>query len=252
MSFDVSADAYKQFMGRFSGPLAGMFADTVGVAEGQRVLDVGCGAGALTDVLVDRLGVERVCAADPSVPFVDAIRERYPSMDVQLCAAEKLPFPDAAFDLVLAQLVVHFMADPVAGIAQMARTAIPGGVVAANVWDNGGRRGPVDAFWSAVRTLDPSVPDESGHPGVAEGHLAVLFTQAGLNDVTSTALTVSVYHDSFEDWWRPFTLGVGPAGAYVATLDAATRTLVRDACRDALPQRPFATTATAWTVWART
>ena len=252
MSFDVSADAYRQFMGRFSGPLAGMFADTVGVAEGQRVLDVGCGAGALTDVLVDRLGVKRVCAVDPSVPFVDAVRERYPSMDVQLCAAEKLPFPDAAFDLVLAQLVVHFMADPVAGIAQMARTTVPGGVVAANVWDNGGRRGPVDAFWSAVRTLDPSVPDESGLPGVAEGHLAVLFTQAGLNDVTSTALTVRVHHDSCEDWWRPFTLGVGPAGAYVATLDDASRTLVRDACRNALPQRPFATTATAWTVWART
>ena len=142
------------------------------------------------------------------------------------------------------------MADPVAGIAQMARTAVPGAVVAANVWDYGGRRGPVDAFWSAVRTLDSSVRDESGLPGVAEGHLAQLFTQAGLNDVTSTALTVSVHHDSFEDWWRPFTLGVGPAGAYVATLDHASRTLLRDTCRNRLPHGPFATTATAWTVWA--
>lgn len=252
MSFDVSADAYKQFMGRFSGPLARMFADTVGVAQGQRVLDVGCGSGALTAVLVDRLGVERVSAADPSVPFVDAVREKYPSMQVRLCAAEELAFPDAAFDLVLAQLVVHFMADPVAGIAQMARTAVPGGVVGANVWDNGGGRGPVDAFWSAVRTLDPSVPDESLLPGVAEGHLAELFTQAGLEDVTSTALTVRVHHDSFEDWWRPFTLGVGPAGAYVATLDDSKRTLVRDTSRVRLPQGPFDTTATAWTVWART
>jgi SAM-dependent methyltransferase len=252
MSFDVSADAYRQFMGRFSSPLAGMFADALGVAEGQRALDVGCGSGALTAVLVDRLGVERVSAADPSVPFVDAVRETYPSMEVRLCAAEELPFPDAAFDLVLAQLVVHFMADPVAGIAQMARTAVPGGLVGANVWDSGAGHGPVDAFWSAVRTLDPSVPDESGLPGVAEGHLAQLFTQAGLEDVTSTALTVRVQHDSFEDWWRPFTLGVGPAGAYVASLDNAARTHVRDACRETLPRGSFATTATAWTVWART
>ena len=252
MSFNVSADAYRQFMGRFSAPLAVMFADTVGVAQGQRVLDVGCGSGALTAVLVDRLGVERVSAADPSVPFVDAVRKEYPSMEVRLCAAEELAFPDAAFDLVLAQLVVHFMADPVAGIAQMARTAVPGGVVGANVWDNGGGKGPVDAFWAAVRTLDPSVPDETHLPGVADGHLAQLFSQAGLEDVTSTALTVRVHHDSFEDWWRPFTLGVGPAGAYVATLDDSTRARVRDTCRESLPEGPFATTATAWTVWART
>lgn len=252
MSFDVSAEAYRQFMGRFSGPLAGMFADTVGVVHGQRVLDVGCGAGALTAVLVDRVGVDAVSAADPSESFVDTVRGQYPSMQVRRCSAEELAFPDGAFDRVLAQLVVHFMADPVRGIAEMARTAVPGGVVGANVWDSGGARGPVDAFWSAVRTLDPSVPDESGRPGVTRGHLAELFVQAGLADVASTALTVRVGHDSFEDWWRPFTLGVGPAGAYVATLDGSARTRLRDTCRHRLPQGPFTTTATAWTVWART
>jgi SAM-dependent methyltransferase len=252
MSFDVSAQAYRQFMGRFSAPLASLFADTVGVADGQRALDVGCGSGALTAVLVDRLGVERVCAADPSVPFVDAVRRDYPSMDVRLCQAEGLPFADAAFDVVLAQLVVHFMTNPVVGISEMARTAVPGGIVGANVWDNGGGQGPVDAFWAAVRTLDPSVSDESNLPGVVKGRLAELFAEAGLADPSSTALTVRVSHDSFEDWWRPFTLGVGPAGAYVATLDESTRAVLRDMCRQRLPQGPFATTATAWTVWART
>ena len=239
-------------MGRFSGPLAPLFADTVAVARGQRVLDVGCGSGELTAVLVDRVGAAEVSAADPSPSFVEAVRRRYPGMDVRLCAAEGLTFPTAAFDLVLAQLVVHFMADPVTGIAQMARTAVPGGVVAANVWDSGAGRGPVDAFWSVVRTMDPSVPDESRRPGVCEGHLAQLFERAGLRDVKATALTVRVDHDSFQDWWHPFTLGVGPAGVYVASLDAATRTRVRDRCRQSLPRGPFATSATAWTVWART
>jgi SAM-dependent methyltransferase len=252
MSFEVTADAYGRFMGRFSGPLAPLFADTVGVARGQRVLDVGCGSGALTAVLVDRVGAAQVSAADPSPPFVEAVRHRYPGMDVRLCAAEELTFPTGAFDLVLAQLVVHFMADPGTGIAQMVRTAVPGGVVAANVWDSGAGRGPVDAFWSVVRTMDPCVPDESRRPGVCEGHLAQLFERAGLRDVKATALTVRVDHDSFQDWWQPFTLGVGPAGAYVASLDAATRTRVRDRCRESLPQGPFVTTATAWTVWART
>jgi len=252
MSFDVSADAYRQFMGRFSGPLARVFADTVGVARGQRALDVGCGSGALTAELVARLGVGRVSAADPSASFVDAVRHEYPSMQVRLCPAEELAFPDAAFDLVLAQLVVHFMADPVAGIAQMARTAVPGGVVAANVWDSGGGRGPVDAFWSVARALDPSAPDEVGLAGTSDGHLAALFSQAGLDVVTSTTLTVRVEHASFEDWWRPFTLGVGPAGAYVAALDASARTLLRERCRQTLPRGPFATTASAWTVLART
>ena len=252
MSFDVTADAYTQFMGRFSVPLAALLADAVGVTHGQRALDVGCGSGALTAVLVERLGVERVSAADPSVSFVDSVRDAYPSMDVRQCAAEDLPFPDAAFDVVLAQLVVHFMADPVAGIAQMARTAVPGGVVGANVWDSGGGRGPVDAFWSAVLTLDGSVRDESHLAGVSEGDLAKLFAQAGLEDVTSTALTVRVHHNSFQDWWRPFTLGVGPAGAYVATLDEGARTRLEQRCRELVPEGAFTTTAVAWTAWAHT
>ena len=252
MSFEVSADAYGRFMGRFSGPLADAFTDAVGVAEGQRALDVGCGAGALTDVLVDRLGVEQVAAVDPSESFVDVVRARYPGMDVRRCAAEDLPFPDQTFDVVLAQLVVHFMTDPVRGLAEMRRTAVPGGVVAATVWDHAGDLGPLAAFWPVVRTLDPDTPDESHLPGVAEGHLAELFAEAGLPDVESTALTIQVPHSSFEDWWEPFTFGVGPAGTYVASLDEAARDRLRDACRQSLPDGPFTTTATSWTAWART
>jgi SAM-dependent methyltransferase len=257
VSFDVTAQSYGSFMGRFSEPLALAFADFAQVPAGApgasaaSALDVGCGTGALTAVLVDRLGAARVSAVDPSASFVDATRERLPDVDVRAARAEDLPYAAGTFDLVLAQLVVHFMSDPARGIAEMARVAAPGGVVAATVWDHGGAQGPLATFWAAARALDPGVTDESSLPGVREGSLEALFTQAGLTGLASTALSVDVAHESFEQWWEPFTLGVGPAGAHVATLTAARRDALREECRTRLPAGPFATHAVAWAVRAR-
>ena len=169
------------FMGRYSEPLAARFADLAVVRRGQRVLDVGCGPGALTAELVDRLGLGAVCAVDPSPAFAAAVGQRLPGIEVAVAAAERLPFPDVAFDAALAQLVVHFMADPVAGLHEMGRVTREGGTVAACVWDHGGDRGPLTTFWRAVRDLDPSAPDESGLAGVGEGQLAGLFAEAGLD-----------------------------------------------------------------------
>jgi hypothetical protein len=122
----------------------------------------------------------------------------------------------------------------------------PGGIVAACVWDHAGGRGPLEAFWSGVRELDPAAPDESNLAGVREGHLASLFTQAGLADLQVTTLTVRVRHASFEDWWQPFTLGVGPAGKYVASLTPDRRDALREQCRRLLPAGPIEITAVAW------
>jgi ubiquinone/menaquinone biosynthesis C-methylase UbiE len=138
MSFVVAADAYDRFMGRYSVPLAPRFADFAAVAPGQHVLDVGCGPGALTAELVKRVGPDAVSAVDPSEPFVAAARERHPGVTVERAAAEQLPFGVGAFDAALAQLVVHFMTDPVAGLREMARVTREGGVVAACVWDLAG------------------------------------------------------------------------------------------------------------------
>ena len=182
MSFDVAADAYDRFMGRYSNGLAGQMADLAGVRGGQRVLDVGCGPGALTTELVSRVGPGGVSAVDPSEPFVAAARERNPGVDVHLASAERLPFPDRVFDAALAQLVVHFMADPVAGLTEMARVTRPDGVVAACVWDHAGGGGPLGIFWRAARELDPDVHDESQLAGAREGHLGELFKAAGLRD----------------------------------------------------------------------
>ena len=142
MSFDVAADAYDRFMGRYSAQLAPGLADLGGVQAGQTVLDVGCGPGALTAELVRRLGPDAVAAVDPSESFVAAARARHPGVDVRLSAAEDLPYPDGTFDAAFAQLVVHFMTDPVAGLAEMARVTRADGVVAACVWDLAGGRAP--------------------------------------------------------------------------------------------------------------
>src|SRR4051795_12345863 len=141
-------------MGRYSVPLAPSLADFAAVSPGQRALDVGGGPGALTSELARRLGPEAVSAVDPSEPFVAAARERHPGVSVQRAAAEDLPFEDDTFDVALAQLVVHFMADPVGGLREMARVCRPGGVVAACVWDFAGERAPLSTFWLAVGQLD--------------------------------------------------------------------------------------------------
>jgi SAM-dependent methyltransferase len=246
MTFDVAAEAYDRFMGRYSLLLSPQMADFADVRAGHRAVDVGCGPGALTAELVRRLGPAAVTAVDPSEPFVAAARARYPGVNVRLASAERLPFEDRAFDAALAQLVVHFMADPVAGLAEMARVTRRDGVVAACVWDHAGGQGPLSLFWQAVRELDPAVHDESQLAGARKGHLAELFEAAGIQDIEETVLSASLEHPSFDEWWAPYTRGVGPAGAYAASLDPARQAELRETCRRLLPAAPFVLTARAW------
>ena len=246
MSFDVAADSYDRFMGRYSTVLAPSFADFAGVRREQRALDVGCGPGALTTELVARLGADSVAAVDPSEPFVEAARARHPGVDVRRASADAVPYSDAAFDVTMAQLVVHFLPEPVAGLVEMARVTRSGGVVAACVWDFAGDRAPISAFWRAARDGDPGVRDESDLSGARTGHLTDLFAAAGLSDVEETALAVPVEHATFDEWWAPFELGVGPAGAYVAARGGEERVALRERCRGLLPPAPFTLVAAVW------
>jgi SAM-dependent methyltransferase len=244
--FDVAADAYDRFMGRYSIPLAPRMADFAGVGGQDSVLDVGCGPGALTAELARRLAPASITAVDPSKSFVDAVRIRVPGVRAEQASAERLPFDDATFDAALAQLVVHFMADPVAGLREMARVTRRGGTVAACVWNHGGRSGPLSAFWRAVRAMDPDADDESGRAGTHEGQLVALMSQAGLRDVAQDLLEVKVEHATFAEWWEPYTRGVGPAGAYVARLTDHQRDALRDRCQQMIGAEPVVVVARAW------
>jgi SAM-dependent methyltransferase len=244
VTFAVAAEAYDRFMGRYSVPLAPLFADFARATG--RVLDVGCGPGALTAELVRRLGENAVAAVDPSQPFVDAVRKRHPGVTVERAAAEQLPFEEGVFDAALAQLVVHFMKDPVAGLREMGRVTRVGGVVAASVWDHGGGQGPLSTYWDAVREFDSAANDESNLAGAREGDLSRLFQTAELQEIVEDELWVSVEHPTFDDWWEPYLLGVGPAGDYVTRLDEEERARLRELCQKRLPEPPFEVRARAW------
>jgi SAM-dependent methyltransferase len=221
-------------------------AELAEVRSGMRVIDVGCGPGVLTGELAARVGPAAVSAIDPSEQFVAAARERHPEVDVQRASAEHLPYSGGTFDAALAQLVVHFMTDPLAGLTEMRRVTRPGGNVAACVWDHAGGRGPLSVFWEAARALDPTVEDGSQRAGASEGSLEELFASAGLHDVEGALLSVTLEQPSFEEWWLPYTFGVGPGRSFMAALDSEQVAELRERCRALLPEPPFRLTFLAW------
>jgi SAM-dependent methyltransferase len=253
-TFKISADVYERHVGRYGAPLAASLISRARVKAGLRVLDVGCGPGALTSALVDVCGAGNVAAVDPSRPFVDACADRCPGADVREAAAERLPFEEESFDVVLSQLVVNFLADPERGVLEMVRVARPGGVVGAAVWDYAGEMTLLRAFWDAATAVDP---DRA--PALDEGRimrfcqpaeLAGLWRAAGLADVETGSLEAFAEYEHFDSLWEPFAQGVAPSGAYATSLDRETQTRLRDEFRRRLgtPDGSFTLTARAWCV----
>jgi SAM-dependent methyltransferase len=251
--FGIPAASYDKLMGRYLPSLAPAFADAAGVQAGMRALDVGCGPGGLTRELVARLGADSVAAIDPSPPFVAACAARNPGVDVRSGAAEQLPWPDSSFDVTLASLVVGFMTDPAAGVGEMARVTKPGGVVAACFWDR--ERMPVlGTFWRAAALVRSGPETDMRRFGTVDGDLASALRGAGLVEVTSGTISATADYVDFADWWDPFLLGVGPAGAYVDSLSPAERDAVRTHAYGLLgePSGSFTLTGQAWYATART
>lgn len=247
MQFAAPAEHYDRFMGRYTLTLAAALADVADLGPGARVLDVGCGPGGLTRELASRVGVENVAAIDPAPQFVRACRERNPGADVREGVAEVLPWGDGEFDAALSSLVIGFMRDPDAGVAELARVTRGGGTVAACMWDTtAGGMTMLRIFWTAVRAIDSSAQGERTMAGTAEGDIAERFERAGLEEVVGGALTARAEYVGFDDFWEPFTLAVGPAGHHLRSLSEEQQAAVREACRAALPEGPFSLDARAW------
>lgn len=256
-TFRVPVDAYDRHVGRYSGQLASALIAFSDIGSRMRALDVGCGPGALTAALAERVGPANVCGIDPSDVFVDACRARLPGVEVRSAAAERLPFADSVFDAALSQLVVNFMDDAETGVAEMARVTRPGGMVISCVWDYAGEMTLLRAFWDAVRSVDPERAAASDEGVVmrwcAEGELAELWRTAGLRDVRFGPLVVRASYAGFEDLWSPFLAGIGPSGAFCTSLDDEPRAALHDAYRAqlAVGDEPFELTARAWATAGR-
>ncbi len=245
--FASSPDHYDRFMGRYSAPLAPVLAEAAGVEGAMRVLDVGCGPGGLTSELAMRVGRERVAAIDPAAQFVAECRNRNPGADVRVGNAEELPWADDEFDATLSCLVIAHVEDAEAMVGEIVRVTRPGGTVASCMWDfeEGGMR-MLHIFWSAIREVDRGYQRREHRAGTGRGEIAELFERAGLAEVVDDPLTVSADYTGFDDFWVPFTLGVGQSGNALAALSEEDRAVVRETCRAAVSDGPFSLEARAW------
>ncbi len=234
-TFATSGEAYDAFMGRYSSPLAELFADFAGVAAFGRVLDVGCGPGSLTGVLAQRVGADSVSACDPSGPFAQECAARHPDVEVRQGQAEALPFEDDTFDGVLAQLVLHFVSDPALAARESRRVLRPGGTMAACMWESPDGMQMLRHFWDAAQALDPAVGDNTrtvrfGRPG----EIAELLEDAGFVDIRESTLTVETAYSDFAELWAGFLAGIGPAGVHCQSLDTEAQAALRHEMHDRL------------------
>ncbi|HET9953220.1 MAG TPA: methyltransferase domain-containing protein [Polyangiaceae bacterium] len=227
-NFVATGETYDLFMGRYSRPLAVLFADAADLAPGMKALDVGCGPGALTGVLVDRLGAANVAAIDPSPTFVEACKARHREVDVRSGRAETIPFEDQSFDRVLAQLVLHFVSEPARAAQELRRVLRPGGMALACVWDFTAGMEMLRHFWDAALALNPEAPDEARILRFGrEREILDLFAATGFENLTETTLQVTSSYIDFDELWSGFLAGIGPAGAYCMSLSEEERATLR-------------------------
>jgi SAM-dependent methyltransferase len=246
-----SAEAYDRHVGRYGPALSRAHIAAADVKLGDVVLDVGCGPGALTSALAALVGADQVAAVDPSQAFVETCRARVPGADVRVGSAEDLPELGRSFDVAMSQLVLNFMQDAEAGVSAMRDATRAGGTVTSSVWDYAGEMTLLRAFWDAARELDPDAPDEGlTMRYCSPGELEELWRTVGLEGVSSSALVVEADYADFDDLWAPFPTGLGPSGAYCASLDPDRQQALRDAYHRRLgsPSGAFTLTARAWFV----
>jgi SAM-dependent methyltransferase len=252
-----SGDGYEQLMGRWSRRLAVPFLAFAGLARGERVLDVGCGTGSLTFLLAERPDLEAIAGIDYAAPYIEHATRRNtdPRVSFRVGDAAALPFPDASFDRVLCQLVLHFVPEPERAVAEMRRVARPGATVAAAVWDARGGLVAHRLFHDTAAVLDPAAAARRARaftrPMTRPGDLGAAWRSAGLTGIETAELAIRMEFASFDDYWVPYLGKDGPGAEYVATLDEPALVRLREAVRSAyLDGEPDGRRSYAAVAWA--
>ena len=246
---------YERYVGRWSRRVAPAFLEWLAAPSGLAWLDVGCGTGALCAAILERCSPARVIGVEPSAGFLQSARESLGArVELHEGSATAIPLADGSVDAVVSGLVLNFVPDAAAGLAEMRRVASPGGTVAAYVWDYAGKMELMRRFWDAAAALDPqaaSLDEGVRFPMCAPDRLAALFAAAGLGRVATSAIDIPTRFAGFDDYWEPFLGGQGPAPSYAMSLDEGRRARLRERLRAGMPVAADGTitlTARAWAV----
>jgi len=250
-----AGDAYDSYVGRWSRRVAEAFVRWLDVPAGGRWVDVGCGTGALTEEILALADPRQVVGVDPSEGFLASARARISDSRVEFHSADaqSLPLPDRHFDAVVSGLALNFVPDPRRAVAEFVRVAAPGGATAAYVWDYAEGMAMMRYFWDAAVALDPAVTDLDEvrrFPLCRPEPLTELWVDAGLDEVEVRPIDVPTVFVDFDDYWRPFLGGQGPAPGYVASLTEERRLALRDLLRGRLPTGPDGSIPLSARAWA--
>jgi len=252
----ASGDAYEGYVGRWSRPVARLFLDWLALPAGLGWVDVGCGTGALTGVLLDKVEPVRVVGVEPSGAFLKVARANVTDGRAEITSgdATALPLGDQELDVAVSGLVLNFVPDQAKALAEMTRVLKPGGTIGAYVWDYAGEMQLMRFFWDAVTELfaDGADHDEGNRFPICDpAALAELFNTGGLKAIDTCALDAPTVFADFEDYWTPFLRGQGPAGTYCVSLSDTERDKLRQHLHNALasnPDGPIEMIARAWAV----
>jgi SAM-dependent methyltransferase len=251
-----SGDNYDLYVGRWSQHVADVFVRWLGIQPERSWLDVGSGTGAIISLILVLLGPAMVVGLDPSSAYLSFSRHRVDDSHVALVAgsSQAMPFRDESFDVVVSGLALNFFPEPSKGIAEMARVTRSGGTVAAYVWDYAGAMEYMRTFWDTAIALDARALalDEGRRFSICHPEpLMNLFRDASLHDIEVRFIDVPMHFACFDDYWRPFLGGQGPAPTYVSLIDDELRAALREQLRATLPiaaDGSIDLTARAWAV----
>jgi SAM-dependent methyltransferase len=232
--------AYEQLMGRWSRAAGEVFIDWIAPLDGLRWVEVGCGTGAFTALVIDRCAPAKLAAIDPALAQIELARGKpiARQVDFRVADAQELPFEDRSFDVAVSALVIPFIPDRPRAMAEMRRVVSPGGVVAGYMWDSLAEGSPVAPIRSALDRIGAPSPRPLGLESSSFASLSALFAGCGLDDIITRSIAVTMHFRDFDEFWRTHTPAYSPHGKVIATLSESDRDRLKETLRAGLPAGP--------------